>query len=379
MKILLVTTSFPQSNSGSEAAGSFVVDFAHELTRSAQVAVVAPGLHENIETDDQGLPIFRYQATRQPLSILKPYNPLHWKTIATTLGSGNRVTLKAAKELDAEYILALWALPSGFWAQQAAKKLNIPYATWALGSDIWSLGKLPLVKQLLVKVMVDARHRFADGYQLAEDVERICGKPCEFLPSARQLPVCGLPLVHTPPYRLAFLGRWHFNKGIDLLLDALQGLSNDDWKRIECVRIAGGGPLESLVGEKVTALQAKRRPVELEGFKNPQQAAELLVWSDIVLIPSRIESIPVIYTDALQANRTMLATPVGDFPRLADDAFAESLLNLSESVSSEAIMIALKKLLWMPVWLHSKQQLDTSISIAIHRLQKVFAQSDGIN
>ncbi len=44
------------------------------------------------------------------------------------------------------------------------------------------------------------------------------------------------------PYRLAFLGRWHPNKGTDLLLDALHQLRDEDWHRIEAVRIAGGAP-----------------------------------------------------------------------------------------------------------------------------------------
>jgi len=316
MRILLITTSFPQVSSGEEAAGSFVADFARELNSKSDVVVVAPGEREAREVDESGLVVFRYHAPLQPLSALNPKSFMHWQPIFSTLASGRRVSMRAAREMDADFVLAFWALPCGYWAKHVSKKLQIPYATWALGSDIWSLAKVPVVRSILKKVLQTADYRFADGYQLAQDVETLCGKTCEFLPSARQLPVCGLPLVHKPPYRLAFLGRWHPNKGIDLLLEALEKLTDRDWKRIECVRIAGGGPMEALVQSKVDLLRSCNRPVLLEGYKNISQAAEFLVWADAVLIPSRIESIPVIFSDAMQALRSVVCTPVGDLPKL---------------------------------------------------------------
>lgn len=366
MKILLVTTSYPQGQAGAEAAGTFVVDFAHELRNHAEVAVVAPGMKEETQTDEQGLVIYRYKAPRQPLSTLKPANPFHWQAILSTLASGKRITLKAARTMEADHILALWILPSGYWAQHAAKVLGIPYATWALGSDIWSLSKIPLVKAVLSDVLGKAAFRFADGYQLAEDVESFCGKPCRFLASARKLPVCGLPLEHKPPYRLVFLGRWHPNKGIDLLLDALISLSDDDWERIACVRIAGGGPLETLVKQKISTLLEQARPIELEGYKDLEEAAELLIWSDVILIPSRIESVPVIYSDGLQVCRLLLATPVGDFPVLAKAEMQGGNLLLSSDVSVESLALAIKQLLWNPAEYRSYGVAEPPVSFAAH-------------
>ena len=62
--------------------------------------------------------------------------------------------------------------------------------------------------------------------------------------------------------------------------------------------------------------------------------AELIGWADYLLLPSRIESIPVVFSDAMQAGTPMIATPVGDLPRLferyevgmlADDVSASGL------------------------------------------------------
>ena len=99
------------------------------------------------------------------------------------------------------------------------------------------LGKIPLVRTKLRSVLRRADYRFADGVQLAADVEDICGRHCEFLPSSRQLPrPDNLDVSAAAPYKLAFLGRWHVHKGIDLLLDALLKLQDSDWEKISEIR-----------------------------------------------------------------------------------------------------------------------------------------------
>jgi glycosyltransferase involved in cell wall biosynthesis len=45
----------------------------------------------------------------------------------------------------------------------------------------------------------------------------------------------------------------------------------------------------------------------------------LIAWADYLVLPSRIESIPVIFSDAMKIGTPMIATPVGDMPRLYDD------------------------------------------------------------
>ncbi len=318
MNILLVTTSYPDDNDGAAAAGVFVRDFAHTLAGlGTKITVVAPGTLTRT-TGDSAVHVQRFAVPRQPLSLLKPYKPQDWPAISQTMRSGRQAVNRACVENRIDHILALWALPSGAWAQNAAKKHGIPYSTWALGSDIWTLGRLPITRQWLRLVLRNAAQRYADGLQLGKDVSHISGMDCEFLPSTRQLPLRTTPQPprSVPPFRLAFLGRWHPNKGIDLLLDALHRLDENDWSRIEQVRIFGGGPMNERVHSLSHTLRQHGRPLETGGYLNPQEAAELLAWSDFVLIPSRIESIPVIFSDAMQANRPVIAMPVGDLPEL---------------------------------------------------------------
>lgn len=341
--IVLVTTSFPIANDGSEAAGSFVSDLADELARHVPVRVVAPGLSSARELWAPNVELFRYAAPAKPLSTLKPWCPTDVVQIARVLRAGIGATHDAVMAGPTEHIFALWALPSGEWARRVAHKHGIGYSVWMLGSDVWSLGRVPVLRGMLARVIREAAHAYADGYQLAEDARRIAGVPVAFLPSTRRVDLCDPPPPRTqPPYRLLFLGRWHPNKGVDLLLDALTLLSDHDWRRIECVEIQGGGPLEPLVRERVTALRHAGRQVELGGFLAKQEAEAAIARADWVLIPSRIESIPVVFSDAMKLNRPVIASPVGDLPRLLADMGSGELAEEASAVMfSRAIRRAL--------------------------------------
>lgn len=314
--ILLITTSYPDENEGAAAAGTFVKDFAQALADQASVTVVAPGQVANTTRENQ-VQVQRFAVPRQPLSLLSPLNPAHWPLIIQTLRAGHQQAMQLCAATPVTHILALWALPSGYWAMQAGRRFGIPYSIWALGSDIWILGKIPIVRGILRRVLRHAAHRYADGLALKADVERISGKPCAFLPSCRILADDRVKTLRTyPPYRLAFLGRWHPNKGIDLLLQALELLRDEDWQRIEAVRIQGGGPLEQQVQTQTARFIQAGRPLIVGGYLDRDGARDLLTWADYVLIPSRIESIPVIFSDALQMHCPVIASPVGDLPAI---------------------------------------------------------------
>lgn len=316
MNIVIVTTSYPINEDGSEAAGSFVQDFARELEAQGHTVSVVYPSHETSTKKHNKITLYSFAVPHLPLSTLKPTKVKNWKAILTTLRAGHNTVESAAIKSKADSILALWSLPSGYWARSAARKLDIQYSCWSLGSDIWTLGKIPIIKTVLKAVLKDSHHLFADGEQLCSDVEKLSGKPCDFLPSSRVLPTLSAQKKEKPPYRLCFLGRWHENKGTDLLVEALQQLTDDDWSRIESFTLAGGGPLNDTIRASMQSLINSGRSCNILGYQNAREASKLLHHSDIVVIPSRIESIPVIFSDAIQANCTVLATPVGDLPEL---------------------------------------------------------------
>lgn len=344
--LLLVTTSYPDRADGSEAAGAFVADLADALSREVPVRVLAPGTVSGPDSTQGNLRVWRYAAPGKPLSLLSPGRPSDWPAIARTLRTLRQQALAAASDGQVGHVLALWVLPSGWAAAILQRRFGMPYSVWALGSDIWSIGRTSVGRTLLRRVMRRATHCYADGLQLAADAARIGGRPFAFLPSTRRLSEAPpRTLAEHPPYRLLFLGRWHANKGIDLLLDALGQLDMSDWSRISEVRIAGGGPLQDVVRSKVALLQAAGHPVALDGYLDRDGATRALANADWLLLPSRIESIPVVFSDAMKMQLPVIAMPVGDLPAL----FANDDVGcLAKSVDARAFAAAISEGLQRP-------------------------------
>jgi len=245
------------------------------------------------------------------------------------------------------HVFALWALPSGHWARLASREADVPYSVWTLGSDIWSLGRIPLVRSYLATVLRDAHLCVADGLDLQEETQVICGREVGFLPSTRRIEGRrAAPPRGQAPYRLVFIGRWHPNKGADLLLEALGLLGDEDWQRIERIRIFGGGPLDVVVREKAARLRIAGRPLEVGGYLGKAEAEREIADADYLLIPSRIESIPVVFSDAIKLGCPVVSTPVGDLQRLLSGAHAPGVL--AEAVSAPAFATALSRALVEP-------------------------------
>ncbi|MPT43185.1 MAG: glycosyltransferase [Klebsiella sp.] len=66
------------------------------------------------------------------------------------------------------------------------------------------------------------------------------------------------------------------------------------------------------------------------------EAEAAIVHADCLLIPSRIESIPVVFSDAMKLGRPVVSMPVGDLPQLVGSGVGI----LARQVSSQAFASA---------------------------------------
>lgn len=342
--LILVTSSFPISGDGSEAAGAFVADLAEELSKWVPVRVVAPGMIDARESWASDIEIFRYATPGQALSTLRLWHPADALKVLRVLRAGAGAVERAVADGPAIHILALWALPCGGWACKSAKRNGIDYSVWTLGSDIWSLGRIPLVRKRLRTILRGAVNCWSDGLKLADETRAIAGRDVEFLPSTRSVIRRRMqPRRIQPPYRLLFLGRWHTNKGVDLLLDALAMLSNEDWTLIERVDICGGGPLAELVHTRASALASFGRPVFVGGYLDKLSAETAILAADWLLIPSRVESIPLIFSDAMKLGTPVIAMPIGDLPGLVGLGAGVIANEVGSKAFADAVRKSLKK------------------------------------
>lgn len=115
--------------------------------------------------------------------------------------------------------------------------------------------------------------------------------------------------------RAMFLGNLGQLKGVDDLLQALS-LPGFDRERLE-VTIAGGGDVEGY--------RAKARQLGIDGFVrlpgwcDQRQTATLLANTDVLILPSYDEVLPLVILEALANGVAVICTEVGEIPSLLTD------------------------------------------------------------
>ena len=339
MRLCIATSSYP-SDSENSFAGVFVRDFAKALVdRDVDVSIFSqdtgcPPLN------DQGIEVvtFPWPGRATPLSTLRPYHPVDALKMFLLIQRGSRRLIQHCQQKGVDFLLAMWALPAGHWGMNVQRSLGVPFAVWSLGSDIWVYGRLPILKRWVQKILKQSAYCFADGLSLVREVSALTGRSCSFLPTTRVLPREGLPDLTLIPDKnhYLFIGRYHRNKGPDILLEAIRLIGQETLSRVQ-FHFFGTGPLERDLKKRVLQYGLEK-DVTIQGPINEYTLAALLQKCDGLIIPSRVESIPVILSDALQVDCNLIVTDVGDMGPLVRSYRAGIVV---ETLSPEAIKEAI--------------------------------------
>jgi glycosyltransferase involved in cell wall biosynthesis len=311
MRIGVVTSSYPISPTDTVTAGVFVRDLARELAALGhEVHVITPRKRGMVIPDDRlHVQFIPWWGGEKDLASASMRNPFTVVRYATLVINGLWLVPRYARTHRLDAIMAMWAIPSGLWAWLTWKRWSIPYGVWALGSDIWSRHKYPFGNAIVRRVLHDAAFCFADGVQLARSAAELAGRDCEFVPSVRRLPACAERQLTLRPdaQHFLYIGRYERNKGPDVLVEAMcRLLDNGDTAYLH---MFGVGSLEPSLRERIKGYEGH---ISLGGYADPETAVAYMRACDWLIIPSRIESIPLVLTDALQMRLPVLATNVGD-------------------------------------------------------------------
>ena len=182
------------------------------------------------------------------------------------------------------------------------------------GPAAWPLQRLeallPRVADATVATAPEVARRFAGapGADRISVVPPAWPRPHARRPAGEVRAELGLGSDH---FRLVTAARLHPQKGLDVLLDAVAVLR----RRVPGVRCAvvGEGPLEASLRRQVDELGLAGEVV-LTGPR--ADVADLLAAADVVVIPSRWESGPLVLFEALALGRPVVSTPVGAAPAL---------------------------------------------------------------
>lgn len=354
LKIGIFTHNFPVSEKDRQNAGVFVFDLARSLNRFAEVVVLAPGSDETVKMV-AGLKIYSFKFIDK-LGNLKVYNLSHLFKFGKFFISGNKALEKIIDEnRDLDFVISMWAYPSGFFANRVFKTLGVPYAVYALGSDIYVYGKKPILKNLIKKYLLDAKFLVADSPDLAKEVEKISGKKTHFLPSASSIRLKTQKIKNkNPKIIFTFLGRLEKIKGIDIFMDALEDLDSAKLK----VNIIGDGSLFNNIKEK-----SKNRPwIKLWGnISDFYKIAAILKNSDWLIIPSRSDSIPLVFSEAMKLSLPVIASDLPDLMYLIKK-YRVGLLFKKEN-KSDLSKVLKKALIKNPDYLQFKKNTKEAAKI----------------
>lgn len=349
MNIQIITSSYPAySGDPGGTAGLFVEAFALELARRGHTVVVQPVKRKEDYQPAKGIIIepIPWEGGDQVLAAMNFLNPKNWQIFFKFFKDGKENTLRVHQQYNIDRTMCMWVIPSGvfgYWIHQHLKK---SYDVWALGSDIWKIRKIPVFgNQWINRIVREAKKVYADGFQLCADVKTITGRDCQFLASTRALPEpdgSTVPFKPADAIHLIFVGRYHKNKGPDLLLEAVTFLSPETKNRIR-IHLFGLGDMEEQLKEYCLAKNLTDT-VNIHGPINARDLANRLKQAEFLLIPSRIESIPVIFSDALQSGTPVVAMPVGDLPHFIKDFGCGILANdTSAQAFANAINMAVQQ------------------------------------
>ncbi|PIZ71114.1 hypothetical protein COY07_05570 [Candidatus Peregrinibacteria bacterium CG_4_10_14_0_2_um_filter_43_11] len=327
MKLFFCTSSYPaESNITIGSVASFEKDFVMELIKkNVEVFVITPKQPgDGFDEKHPKLHIIRYNWAGSKkgteLSSLNIFNPHDLWFAISIFWNGARAVLRLAKKEKPDFNFALWAVPAGFWVWICKKRFKVPYAVWTLGSDIWVYGRKFYTKPLIKMILRSADKLYSDGFLLGKETAKLGGQKCVFLPSTQKLTTEGIEKMQLPykteKINFLFIGRYHINKGPDVLLDAIALLPKEIGEKCH-FHLFGGGDLEPLLFRKVKVLNLSN--ITINGFVNTTECSALLRHAHFLIIPSREDSIPVVLSDALQCHLPVIVAQVGDMKQLADE------------------------------------------------------------
>ena len=150
------------------------------------------------------------------------------------------------------------------------------------------------------------------------------------------------------PRRLIFAGRFNPQKNLIFLLDLLKRIADLDWR----MDMLGDGPMMNEVRTAITRLGLNGK-VTLRGWVTPEEVENLMAESDVLVLPSLSEGMPVVGLRALAAGLAIAGSAIGGITDLVQDGvngvlFPSDDLNaaekaLREMLSSDDLLASMKR------------------------------------
>lgn len=319
MRVLFITTSYPTDED--DPRGNHVRVLARQLAHAGdEVSVIAPARDSQPrQTDLEGVAVTRFAywpgggSLNAGVAGIVPAlreQPIRVAQIAPLIVSMQRTIHRLSP--SAEILHAHWLYPSGVLAVRAGRKHGKPVVITAHGGDVELATRHKTLGRAVAWTVNNADMTMAVSEDIARSLIALGGHPdrVTVAPLGVPLPAETAHLAADPP-RFLFVGSLIRRKGIDILLDAADGVEEGV---LEIV-VVGDGPLRGIV-ESRARVNPTIKPL---GARSPAEVARLMLSSSALVLPSRSEGRPFVIMEAMAAGLPVLATDIPGSRELVQD------------------------------------------------------------
>ncbi len=339
-KILTVTPFFPPNVGGiSDMVLNLNLNFAKQ---GHDVSIIAPNHVGDNKTKPDSFPhnVFRINSI-----YLRgwPYSTL--KSISFPIDFGLKIRSILRKgNFDIVHVHAQH-FPIGWFAIQEAHKINLPcvltsHGMWALNPNIMG-GKTKLedyFNKLIYSKLLKKTNAVIGLTEEITNFAKLLGKKESkyfTIPNGANTSLYKDNIKRKNEYReeyrldqeslvILFRGRFEQVKGIIEFANAAKKIVNN--KQIEVV-IIGRGSLEN----KVKSILKGIKQIHLLSWQPVQDIHKLYIASDIFVLPSKFEGVPLAMIEAMNAGLQIVYTPVGGIPEFIRDYPRKTLIKTGSS------------------------------------------------
>jgi len=320
INLLIITHCFPANKD--DLVGNFLYDFSKYLTeeKNILVKIFTPKMSYNydlkyINKSVDEIEMFDWKGGEKRLSELKFNKIDDIKQLISIFVDGKKSLNKYLEKNKIDFILAPWIIPNGYYISSLSKKFKIPFALWALGSDINVYSKKPLINKLVKKAIDNSTITLVNSLGLYNEIKTRYNKKSLILNTNRELPkpttkyksFNSKERLENYKLKLIFIGRLEEVKGPLALIDAIH-LSKIE--HFELTIIGEGSQTKDILNlcnnYNITS------KVKLLGNLNSKEISNTLKVNDYLVISSKSEGMPVVFWEAMQTETPVISTDVGD-------------------------------------------------------------------
>lgn len=320
LNILLITHCFPAD--ADDLAGNFLYDFCISLKQirsDLQITVFTPRMNNLFDMQYLNKAVdtlhpFVWLGGKKRLAELKTSNPWDLLQLASIFYHGKKALKKLLQTNKFDFVLAPWVIPNGYYISALFAKYKIPYALWALGSDLNVYGKKPVLKNLVAAAYKNCALSYTNSKAMQLLIDGKYGRKSSLLFTNRRLPQPAAQYSTDKKFRLLFVGRLEKVKGPKLFLEAIAESGVKDF----FIEFIGDGSMKNEL-ENVVKMCNLQDNILFHGKQNGAFITERLKQTDYLVISSYFEGMPVVFWEAMQTATPVISTDVGDVKYYCDN------------------------------------------------------------